>query len=521
MHAITNVLCVTLAAAMLTACGAGSGRGWEGPPPNLVIVALDTLRPDHLGLYGYEKDTSPNLDVFARDCIVFENAQSTSPWTAPLLTSLMTSLYPQVHQVQAFPNPGRMSENVTTLAEVLDQNGFATAAFTEGGYAKGAFGLDQGFDVYPKNPGDDETHSSNRGHPSRIKGNVDRALEWLGEHHGEPFFLFFHTYEPHSPYRAPVEHVRRLSPHYDEETEHASAGRVIEAWNRARQLTRDEAMLLSRHWFHCELEGLPTIRHVGELCEVTSEHGVGLKDCIGEPELLAWVRDLYDAEISFMDEQMARLWEALERRGLLQRTIVVVVSDHGEGLGEHGRMEHGYQLYEELLRIVLLVRAPHAFLEPGRVHELVRSIDVMPTVLDLMGIATDDLLLQGRSLVGAMQGRTGELPSFSHGRSVPAGEDTLYSVRLGRWRLIVDELTGESWLYDLQTDADEEHDVKQVHADIAARLRKMVQSQASEDAALRERISTRVSAIELDDATRNDLSRLGYVGGADEGFEND
>ena len=122
-------------------------------PLNLVMVVLDTLRADHLGLYGYERPTSPHLDALARESFVFERAESAAPWTAPSLISLVTSLYPEVHGVRGFPNPRRMSDDVVTLAEVLKRHGYSTAAFTEGGYAKGDFGLDQGFDSYLAEPG--------------------------------------------------------------------------------------------------------------------------------------------------------------------------------------------------------------------------------------------------------------------------------------------------------------------------------------------------------------------------------
>ncbi len=191
-----------LGAAVLTAL-AGCGGGTEEPaverPLNLVVVVLDTLRADHLGLYGYERDTSPHLDAFARESFVFERAESAAPWTAPSLVSLVTSLYPEVHGVRGFPNPRRMSDDVVTLAEVLRRHGYATAAFTEGGYAKGDFGLDQGFDSFPRKRGRRRVPDSHLFFPSRLEGNIARSLRWLREHGEEPFFLFFQTYEPHMP----------------------------------------------------------------------------------------------------------------------------------------------------------------------------------------------------------------------------------------------------------------------------------------------------------------------------------
>src|SRR5882672_11694191 len=139
-------LCAVLALALGTTCSPSGPRKL-----NLVVIALDTLRPDHLGCYGYARATSPNIDAWAKNATVFETAQSAAPWTAPSLLSLMTSLYPEVHGVVKFPDPGQMNDNVTTLAEMLKKAGYKTAACTDGGYASPFFGLKQGFDYYPLN----------------------------------------------------------------------------------------------------------------------------------------------------------------------------------------------------------------------------------------------------------------------------------------------------------------------------------------------------------------------------------
>ena len=201
-------------------------------PPDVVVIVLDTLRPDHLGCYGYERPTSPNIDAFAATATVFEQAESVSPWTAPALISLMTSLHPEVHGVYQFPNPGRLNERVETLAERLSARGYATGAFTEGGYAKPEFGLDQGFDVYPSNPGDDDSHRSNLDHGSRLEGNLDRALAWYAEHADRPRLLFFHTYEIHEPLRAPDDFVRHFRPGWDSAAEDAQLEGLFERFNQ-------------------------------------------------------------------------------------------------------------------------------------------------------------------------------------------------------------------------------------------------------------------------------------------------
>ena len=167
-----------------------------------MIVVLDTVRADHLSCYGYPKPTSPNLERFAEQAFVFENAQSVSSWTAPSLISLMTSLYPDAHGVLDYPLPKRLNPKVATLAEILQGRGYATAAFTEGGLRPSRASVwGRGFDTYPAPPGQD--HAFSTAFSKKLEANVDRTLVWLEEHRDEPFFLFFQTYEAHSPYRPP------------------------------------------------------------------------------------------------------------------------------------------------------------------------------------------------------------------------------------------------------------------------------------------------------------------------------
>ena len=481
--------------------------------PNLVIVVLDTLRPDHLGLYGYERETSPGLDARAKDYFVFKNAQTSAPWTAPSLVSLMTSLYPDVHQVKDFPQPGRLGSGVTTLAEILKRHGFATGAFTEGGYAKGTFGLDQGFDTFPSNPGDEKSHSSNRQYPSRLAGNFDRFLPWL-EARGadEPFFAFFQTYEPHSPLRAPEEYIRMFQPEYDEEAEHALVVATIESWNASREVTADGLRAMQRHMFHCEYGGMPIFEDRYALQEKSVEVGVPLmrKNLVRDAEYLQWVRDLYDAEIRYTDMQLERLWAALEANGQMENTIIVIVSDHGEGLGDHMRMGHGAVLHEEVLNVVFMVRTPDEDFVPRAIEDAVELIDVVPTVLQLMDLNPGRARMQGKSLVPLLRGEErAARPTFTHAMSKGTQR---HSVRDGRWRYILEDESGAEQLFDLQTDPGELRDVVAEHPVELKRLGELLAAQRAADDALRIRLDASLERSELDAATQAELDGLGYTG---------
>ncbi len=512
-------LLVAVAAAALVACGGEADEPAGERPLNLVMVVLDTLRADHLGLYGYERPTSPHLDAFARESFVFERAESAAPWTAPSLISLVTSLYPEVHGVRGFPNPGRMSDDVVTLAEVLKRHGYATAAFTEGGYAKGDFGLDQGFDSYPRNPGDDESHDSHLLFPSRLEGNLARSLRWLRRHKGQPFFLFFQTYEPHGPYRAPEEFIRRFRPQYDEDEEHARVNRAIERWNRQRRVDPADSLLLNRHALHCRLSGLHRLRDKPGFARANLAQGLDLPRAHRRESFLSWLRDIYDAEIAYTDEQMSRLWRFLEEENLLRRTVVLVASDHGEGLGEHGELQHGEVLFDEILRILLILRVPAGEHEPRRIPQLVRSVDPMPTLLDLMGISTEDLPLQGRSLLPLLAGEGLELHAFSHARAVSEEQDALYSVRSDRWRLLFDRATGSGRLYDLKDDPGETRDVAASNPEVVTSLRRLLGQQAERDRKLAERVGPAAPPTSLDEDLQRELRALGYLTDGDDEAE--
>lgn len=485
-----------------------------GAPPNVLIVLLDTLRPDHLGACGSPRPTSPHLDAVLAGASVFEDAQSAAPLTVASLLTLSTSLYPEVHGVQGALNPGRMSENVTTLAEVFSAHGYATAAFTEGGYANPGFGLGQGFQTFPAHPEDRDPNVSNLLGTSRLAENLERALAWLAQARTQPFFLFFHTYEVHAPNYARPEELRRFRPGFDEASDHARAAAVIERWNRSREADAAGCQTLLEHLYQCPLAGLPALADPDAFAARAHEFGCGPDDAVRNEKLLALVRDLYDASLRYTDAELERLWSALAERGAAQDTIVVLVSDHGEGLGQHGEMEHSNVLHEEALRVLLAIRTPPRLgIAPRRVKELVRSVDLMPTVLELAGVDASQLLLQGRSLVPLMKGAADEPRiAFSHARRVDEQQPPQFSVRDERWRLIVEPASGRKWLYDRTQDPGELADVAAQHPAQLARLEALLAQQAQQDAWLRETIRSTPQTLSIDEKTLRELRALGYTG---------
>jgi arylsulfatase A-like enzyme len=501
-----------IAVLALTACDPARERPLNGEP-NLVIVAVSSLRPDHLGLHGYGRPTTPNLDRFARHAFKFE-AWSASTWTTPALLSILTSLHPSVHQVRGYPNPGRMSENVTTLAEVVRSRGYATAAFTEGGFAHGAFGLDQGFQLFHE-PALDADSTSMPG-LGGLPDNVRRAVEWLEQPREPPFLLFFHTQEQQAPYRPPERALRRMRPDYDEAREHASVARAIEAWNAARSIDREAALLLTRHDLHCGLAGMPSVQGSDALRASVTRLGVAIEDVARAPELRQWLLDLYDAELAHVDDQLSDLWASLERLCSRESTVVVILGEHGEGLGEHGSTGHGTAFFDEVLRIPLLIRLPPESYRPRPMRDAARSIDVMPTLLDLIGYPLETLALQGESLVPFMRGDHRERPIFSQGLRPPE-LDTWISLRFGRWHFLFDSSTKREQLFDLYTDPAHELDLVEEHQNIRTRFLRRIHKQEKFDRMLRDRIRTDLQPLDLPWETLRQLLRLGHLSDASGG----
>ncbi len=489
-----------ISAAFLAACSAG-----DTPRPlNVVVIVLDTLRADALGCYGYARPTSPNIDRWASAAVLFENAQSAAPWTAPSLISLMTSLYPNVHGVVTYDEPGAMNERVVTLAESLAAQRYRTAAFTEGGYAVADFGLGQGFETYEnaeiaaREPISDDLKSQ-----GRLHSNVRHALNWVDAHKSEPFFLFFHSYETHTPFAAPDEHVRVFRPNWDAREEHEKLATVRRRWIDEHEIDAAGLQLLAAHREHCAPANDLDPRGLEEKMR---ELNVGALD----PGRLALWRDLYDAEVRYTDAEIQPLLERLSADDLRENTVVVLVSDHGEAFGEHGRFGHGGVLHEELLRVALIVRAPNV--APRRVPDVVRTVDVMPTLLELAHATPASHAMQGRSLVRLLDGHSlRSEPSFSHALGQRGRESRLWSVRDARWRLVWDEQQRAAQLFDLAADPGELSDVAAAHADVVARLMGALRAQCAMEALYVERAVGAAHSPHADAERSRELDQLGYV----------
>jgi arylsulfatase A-like enzyme len=349
---------------------------------NVLVVLIDTLRADHLGAYGYDRPTSPHIDALARDGVLFEEALAQASWTRPATASIMTGVDPPVHGAVGLRYGFR--PDVPTLAEALHAAGYATAAFVTNVNVAGRFGFARGFDRYEYLPEDENSPTL---HVS-AEVLVARARAWLdGQDPARPFFLYLHATDPHAPYAPPDALARTWVPGG---TCGPEARRLLEAGKRD-----------------------PT--------------------AIG-PEQRAVLIGCYDAEIAYTDAQVGVLIDDLARRHLLDRTVVVVVADHGEEFLDHQGFEHGRTLFEEQLRIPLVIRFPDASRRGRRVAARARQIDVLPTVLDSLGLPIP-AEVRGRSLLGAIDANepAGAVDSYAQTR---LGARDLESLTTERWKVV-------------------------------------------------------------------------------------
>ena len=390
----------------LTGCGGDALDGGlaveraAGEVRNVVLVSLDTLRPDHLGAYGYDRPTSPFIDRLAGEGVVFEAAISQAPWTLPSHGALLCSAYPSTLGEGPWEVEGRIPQEAYSIAEVLAEGGLRTRAFVNGGFLRAYFGLAQGFERWTEI---DQGSNS-------FQLTVTRALRWLDTQLGadERFFLFLHTYDIH-------EYL----------PDEASAADLVGPYGG---------------W----LTDLDTsVKQVLQQRRLDTE---GLLPALG-PADLEHVRDRYDATIRGVDRELERLWTGLEERGLADATLLILTSDHGEEFLEHGSTGHGYTLHDENLRVPLIL--VHPSLAARRVPAQVRLIDLAPTMAALLGFEAP-VVWQGRSL---LEPDLDDRPAFSQ-----IAHEPFVSLRTGRHKLIRGE--GPSFaLFDLARDPGELQDL--------------------------------------------------------------
>ena len=407
---VTWGLGVTLAVVTLAAAAWIAMVARRPTTPRLfVLVSIDTLRPDHLGCYGYARPTSPHLDALAAESVAFDDVTSPAPWTLPAHASLLTGLYPSHHTLKT---PERMlPASVATLADLFASAGFVTAAVVNSLYLSPRCGLERGFNHYLYV----EERADQREPSTRI---TDQAIAWLREYGGAPLFLFVHYYDVHGDYRS--------LPQYEALFVRAYTGRADGSTAQLLAARRGDIVLDARDAAH--------------------------------------LVDLYDAGVRQIDDELERLWSFMRTSGLLGRAVVVVTSDHGEEFLEHGGVLHGRTQFQEVVRVPLLIRGPGV---PAgrRVAEPVSLVDLAPTLIPLAGAKAASRLDGSdlRPLMGSAQGTAvaapGERNLFGEADHNNEQDDITRMVRSGRYKLHYNRLTRASQVFDLSIDPGERTDL--------------------------------------------------------------
>lgn len=415
--------------------------------PNVLLISIDTLRADHLGCYGYHLPTTPEINAFAKDSVLFGAAMAQAPSTLPSHASILTSLIPYHHSAflrleAPLPAPA------VTLTELLLADGYQTAAFTGGGQLDPVWGLNQGFETYRALQG------------ATFREVTEAALGWIDHKYEGRFFLFLHTYEVHHPYTPEKSRLEIF--------EHRYSGPLPDAIliDHLRRINRGELML--------EEQDLDHIKHT------------------------------YDAEIHSMDEGFGYLLDELRRRHLYDDTLIVFTSDHGEEFGEHGAVGwHSHTLYQELLHVPLIIKFPGYKHSGTEVPSVVRSIDIAPTITTSLGISPpttfDGINLQ-RLLT---RSSPPDLPAF--GMIEPKHKAELErmtfrsSLRRGPWKIY------NGFLFDLQSNPQETKDKSNVRSLLFEEL------QAEKMRIISTRTPLRARRANISDETARQLRALGYL----------
>ncbi|MBW2273234.1 MAG: sulfatase [Deltaproteobacteria bacterium] len=446
--------------ALLTA-GLCSWPSCGGPRPpalrNVLFIVVDTLRWDHVGSYGYERDTTPYIDALAGAGVRFDRAYSPSPWTKPSVASMLTGLYPSGHSVNTMVSG--LPSSVQTLPEILQEQGYLTWGIVSNallGPKKGA-GFEQGWERY--------VEAGSGGHQvvstERVTRKAVAALEQITADE-RPFLLFVHYFDPHYNYRS---HDAGYAPR--------SVGRLN--GNQDIEVLR---------------------RMLPEL---------------SEPEL-RFLRDLYDEEVRFTDAGIGRLLETLTALGLEDETLVVLTADHGEELGERGWLGHTRTLYEELIRVPLVVRAPGVSTAGAVVSTPVSLVSLTPTILELLGIGAGGLAFHESPITSLIRGDGGRSEALVYGEVDFASFDAAKRARkksvIGRrFKLVRDDDTGFTELYDLEQDPQERENLAAARPALRDRLRELMErrfeSARSGTAGARD--------LEFDEDEIEALRSLGYV----------
>ncbi len=421
-----------------------------GEPPSILLVTVDTLRADHLGAYGYFRNTSPVLDALAEEAVLFERTVAPMATTLPAHVSLMTATNPGRHGIKGnfrhFRQPLVATDRLQTFAQMLTRAGYTTAAFVAATPLKAESGIAAGFQSF--------SQPESASLPARQI--VERALRWLGEEQESPFFLWLHFWDPHFPYGPPARFRRIFADDVEEQ----------------------RRFFVSRDYANPD-----------------------------DPEIQE-INNAYDGEIRYVDRQLGRLFEEMRRGGRYDEIALVVTSDHGEGLGQHDWLYHG-RIYNEQILVPLLIKLPAEYGMRGRQTRLASLIDVVPSLVEALDLPLgprDRQQFEGINLLADRPARRFALAERVH-REDDWEPGLKYALVGQEWKYF--HLTeGDDELYRLIDDPHEGHNVIAEEPDIAHAMRARIQQMLADYAAQEPGLE---ASDDISPERLEELRSLGYV----------
>jgi arylsulfatase A-like enzyme len=480
--------------------------GETGTRPNVILITVDALRYDHLSVNGYARRTSPNLDRLAREGVNFSQAISQATITIRSMTSLFTSLYPRMHGVMG--SDWTLPEETPLMASIFSGNGYVTAAFTSGNTTIHAgTGLSRGFDLY------DECRnlhvllpyyfwrriellltgaSEEFILPPAGEITVNKALRFAEANRDRDLFLLVHLMDVHSPYHSPGDYDYRFGLPLRE-------GRSDrELTSLVTKLTHDNSQLFFRLYKEKRFDEM--------------DDKLRLENVFTEKELDRIIQ-LYDGGIAYADAQIARLLEGLDQIGILQNSVVVVTADHGEAFLEHGRVFHsGDLVYEELIRVPLILWSPSRLTRNRTVEHQVELVDLLPSLIRLADLQQPKGANEfvGRSLLPLVQGDQPPKETLLHFDEAYSEGALVSCVRTPRYKYIDCPGHARRELYDLQKDPGETRNLLNERPDVA---RDYAQRLAAYDEQVKAYAAAhpRPEVSRLTERMREELKALGYV----------
>lgn len=452
---------------LLVLATAACGPAATGAPDHLLIViVVDTLRQDAVSCYGGEQQTTPRIDALAADGVRFDQAIASSGWTLPSMASLLTGTSPPVHK--ALGKVSRLtpiSPDVRTGAEILEENGFRTIAFTNAAFVNPLLGLTRGFEIVSH-------HHAYNDELRRADATIAEAFAAIRDHGGRNTLALIHLFDPHLNYDPP---------------------------DGFEELYRDG------------VSGPPPPFSREDCVAISAGFERGL-----DPAERHALRAAYDAEVNAVDHHIGRLVDELDDLGLLERATIVITSDHGEEFWEHAGFDHGHTLYDELVHVPLVVRFAEGIAPRGlAIRSQVRLIDVLPTLFELVGLPPSEDF-EGTSLLPLVRGESEEpRVALSYG-TLYGGRRNAAALRDERYKFISDPNRDDSEeLYDWREDPGETRNLIEKQSEVAERMRSTLAESLRDletRAATNRRGEVQLLAPERMDEYMDRLRSLGYLG---------